>query len=460
MRALFAVVFCALLGSCAPQPSLLDQIVKLGELRVVTQNAPTTFYYGANERYGIEYELAQAFADHLGVRLRLTSVDDLWQVFPEVTGKQAHLAAAGLTVSEARRRLVAFGPAYQQVQAQLIYRMGEARPESLTDIEGKTLEVRAGSNHVNLLTQALESLPRLSWAENRSSSAEALIRRVAAGTIDYAVVNSNEFKLLRHFYPDVQVAFDLDADAELAWALPLGADRLREEVGEFFAKISATGQLEQILDRYYEGARNFDFVGSRAFVSHLHERLPLYRAAFMKAGRETGLDWKLLAAIAYQESNWDPDAVSPTGVRGLMMLTAKTAQIVGVEDRSDPYESIFGGARYLARVLEKFPERIPDDDRMMMAVAAYNIGFGHVEDARIITESNDADKDSWEAVRDHLPLLADERWYPHLKRGYAQGSVPVQYVDNVRHYYWLLDSLMATEIFSALEPRQSTRGRI
>jgi membrane-bound lytic murein transglycosylase F len=138
-----------------------------------------------------------------------------------------------------------------------------------------------------------------------------------------------------------------------------------------------------------------------------------------------------------------------------MMLTADTAEIVDIEDRSDPHASILGGARYLAHVLEKFPERIPLEDRLLMAVAAYNIGFGHVEDARIITESREADKDSWEDVREHLPLLADEAWYPGLKRGYAPGSVPVQYVDNVQHYLWLLERLKGTEVMAALPGRQT-----
>jgi membrane-bound lytic murein transglycosylase F len=328
--------------------------------------------------------------------------------------------------------------------------MGEKRPDSIAEIAGKLIEVRAGSSHVDMLYRALGQVPGIAWAENRSTGAEALMKRVADGTIDYAVVNSNEFGLLRHYYPDVQVAFDLESSGALGWALPLYAADLQEEVSAFFARIEATGELANILDRYYIATRDFDFVGASAFVRHLNQRFAHLRPAFLAAERETGIDWKLLAAIAYQESHWNPDAVSPTVVKGLMMLTANTANMVGVENRADPRQSILGGARYLARVLEKFPDRIPAEDRMLMAIAAYNIGFGHVEDARIITESRDADKDSWDDVSANLPLLTDERWYPHLKRGYAQGSIPVQYVENVRHYYWLLDRLTGTKIFSAL----------
>lgn len=452
MRVISAVVLSALLGSCAPAPSLLDQILTLGELRVLTRNAPTTFYYGANERHGIEYELAQAFADHLGVRLRLTTADHAWQILPELAAGKVHIAAAGLAITEPRRELVSFGPGYQNVRAQLIYRMGSSRPASLADVVGKRLELRSGSSHVAMLYNELEALPRLSWAENRSSTAEALVRRVADGLIDYAVVNSNEFEVLRHYYPEARIAFDLAADGELGWAMPRGqaADDLREAVDEFFALIRSTGELDRILDRYYESAWDFDFVDLRAFRRHLNERFPHYQESFLEAERETGIDWRLLAAIAYQESHWDAEAVSPTGVKGLMMLTARTANMMGVADRLDPHESILGGARYLARVYGKFPERIPEDDRLMMAIAAYNIGFGHIEDARIVTESLDADKDSWDAVRSHLPLLANESWYPHLKRGYAQGSIPVQYVDSIRYYHWLLSQATGTEIFAAL----------
>jgi membrane-bound lytic murein transglycosylase F len=451
VRVVFAVVCSAVLGSCTPDLPLIDQIRQLGELRVLTRNAPTTFYYGATDRYGVEYELARAFADHLGVRLRLETVDRIEPLIPAVAAQEAHIAAAGLAITEEHNGLVTFGPSYQTVSAQLIYRMGTRRPRSLNDVTGRALEVQAGSRHVEILDSALDRTPELAWAEYRTTSAEALMRRVAEGTIDYAVVSSNEFELLRHYYPEVRVAFELESRGELAWALPSDASDLRHAVSAFFAELEATGRLQQILDRYYVAQRDLDFVGSRAFVRHLNQRLPALQDMFEEAGRQTGIDWKLLAAIAYQESHWNPDAVSPTGVKGVMMLTLNSSRLVGVKDRSDAKESILGGARYLARVRDKFPERIPEEDRLRMAIAAYNIGFGHVEDARIIAESSGADQDSWDDVRDHLPLLSDERWYPALKRGYAQGTIPVQYVDNIEHYYWLLKRLSGTELYSALQ---------
>lgn len=427
-----------------------------GELRVVTQNSPATFYYGADEPRGIEYELARGFAERLGVELRIETADRTWEIFPEIHAGRAHIGAAGLSAGQAREALVTFGPAYQRVEQQLIYRRGHERPESLKELTGEAVHVLAGSPHARPLRRAR---PELRWTEDPDATAETLIRRVAQGEIDYAVVDSNALRMLRHYYPEVLDAFSVGRPSNVAWALPKHADALRERVAAYFAEIEATGELQAIIDRHYYAAHEFDYVGARAFVRHLKTRLPQYRAMFEQAERETGIDWRLLAAMSYQESHWDPEAVSPTGVRGLMMLTQNTAAMMGV-DRNDPLDSILGGARYYARIQDKIPERIVEDDRRWFAVAAYNIGFGHVEDARIITEIQGGNIDEWEHVRRRLPLLSDEKWHSRVRRGYARGAVPVQYVENVRRYYALLQWITDPEILSdETLPPSPTPGR-
>lgn len=452
MRLLTALVGCVVLGSCSSPPSLLDQIVLKGELRVVTQNSPTTFYYTREEPRGVEYDLLRGFAKRLGVDLRIDVTDQFWQVFPDVASGKDQIGAAGLTVTEPRRQIVDFGPTYQKVSQQVIYRRGTVRPRKIEDLIGGTVEVVAGSSHVGALERARAEHPELSWSEDADASPEQLIERVAKGEIDYTVVDSTSFQLLRQSYPEARAAFAIGPDNGLAWALPKDAPELNERVAAYFAEIEATGELQQILDRYYDTSRDFDYVGSRAFVRHLNTRLSRYRSFFEEAELDSGIDWRLLAAMSYQESHWNPDAVSPTGVRGLMMLTRHTASMVSVSDRRDPRQSVVGGARYFNRVLKKLPERIPEQDRLWMAVAAYNIGFGHLEDSRIITEIQGGNPDSWTDVRQRLPLLSDERWYKRLRRGYARGSVPVQYVDNVQRYYEMLQWMTADEILSG-EPK-------
>ncbi len=435
MRALAAIFFSVLLGTCSSPPTTLQRIMQTGELRVVTRNTPTAFYYGADEPRGIEYELVKGFADRLGVNLRIYFAD---QVFPDLERGKAEIAAASLTVSNARKGLVTFGPAYQDMQPEVIYRRGTKRPRTLADLRGSRLEVAADSAHAALLKQLRSQEPLLSWIEEPHTSGDDLLRRLANGEIDYTIADSHVFAVLQHFYPDLRVAFSLGPVSHVAWALPKGEDDLRESVASYFAELQSTGALDQILDRYYFATREFDYVGSRAFVRHYNSRLPKYRDDFLAAEHATGIDWRLLAAMAYQESHWNPAAVSPTGVRGIMMLTEHTADMLDIDDRNDARASIMGGARYFARVQRKVPARIPEPDRSWLAVAAYNLGYGHVEDARILTQTQGANPDSWEQVRERLPLLTDEQWYRRVQRGYAPGGQAVTYVDNIRRYYEIL----------------------
>jgi len=202
--------------------------------------------------------------------------------------------------------------------------------------------------------------------------------------------------------------------------------------------MKANGHLAQLVERYYGHVGDFDYVGNRIFRCHIYSRLPEYRPVFEQAAAATGLDWRLLAAVAYQESHWDPNAVSPTGVRGIMMLTRATARHLGIEKRTDPIQSIQGGARYLRKQIDKIPDRIPEPDRTWLALASYNIGFGHLEDARIITQRRSGNPDSWMDVKESLPLLRNPKWYKKTRYGYARGNEAAIYVENIRSYYQIL----------------------
>jgi membrane-bound lytic murein transglycosylase F len=449
LRSFLFVVIGASLSTCTPAPDLLDQIIDQGVIRVVTRNSPTTFFLGPDSPKGIEFELARDFAHRIGVELEVATADRYWQVLPNVTDGNAHIAATGLAVDPADAAIVEFGPSYQSSRQQLIYRRGSKRPRDTADLVGKRIEVIADAPYAQTLREAANDLPDLTWTESSEFGIEDLVTRVANGQADYTIVDSNLFEVMRQYHPEARVAFDFGPPKPIAWALPKGAGRLREAVAAYFAEIKATGELQRLIDRYAANQHKFDYVGARAFMQHVSARLPLYRAQFELAGTETGIDWRLLAAIAYQESHWRHDAVSPTGVRGIMMLTEHAAAAVQISNREDPSESIIGGALYLRSMIEKLPERIAPTDRMWMGLAAYNIGFGHLEDARVVTQMNGGNADSWRDVRKYLPLLTEEQWFSKVRRGYARGDVPVQYVDNVRRYYqllqWIGDDAMPAE---------------
>ena len=439
MRMLATIVLCLLLVTCSPNLTLLEQVQRLGVLEVVTRNAPTTYYLGAEGPVGPEYELARGFAEFLGVELEMYPLGNAGEILREVMEGRAHLAAAALSRTSSRQQQLEFGPSYLEVTEQLVYRQGTTRPRSTEQLAGKRLEVVAGSSFVDTLEQMRVDTPELTWLENPAVGVQELLAQISAGEIDFTLADSLAVKINRFFHPDIRVAFDVSEPQPVAWAFRHQDDRsLVQAAEEYFTQIEASGRVAEIMDRYFGHTDRFDYVGTRTLLRHIETRLPRYRAWFEEAAAEFDLDWRLLAALSYQESHWSPEAVSPTGVRGIMMLTQDTAESVGVTDREDPEQAIRGGAQYLRRVIEKIPDRIPEPDRTWMALAAYNVGFGHMEDARRIAEGRGLDPDRWVHVRDTLPLLAQESWHQYARFGYARGWEPVRFVDNIRRYYEIM----------------------
>lgn len=438
------------------KPTLLNRVQTNGELVVVTRISPSTYFESQNGPLGLEYDLARLFAQELGVELRLVAADDLGQIFNLLATRNADLAAAGITVTAEREQRFRFTEPYMSVQQQLVYRTGKSRPRQLDDLGTGKLQVVAHSSHAEFLREAAASTPQLRWEETSELSSDDLLYQVWSEQLDYTIADSNELVLSQRFYPELRAAFDLTEPQGLAWAFPRDEDdSLYRAAESFFDRIRNDGTLTHLLEKYYGHLNTFDYVGTRTYMRHITERLPKYRELFEKAAQETGLDWRLLAAIGYQESHWNPRAVSPTGVRGIMMLTLNTARSLGVSNRLDPEESIVGGARYLALTKQRIPDRIPEPTRTWLALAAYNVGIGHLEDARIITENQGRNADSWTDVKEHLPLLAEKKWYRKTRYGYARGWEPVRYVENIRTYYELLVRITEPELLETNHPAAS-----
>lgn len=427
-----------ILNACAPQRNLLQQVQDSGTLRVVTRNAPTTYFNGPHGNSGLEYDLITAFADYLGVKAEIHSEDNLDTILNQLETGQAHIAAAGLTITEQRKKRVRFTPPYQQITQQLIYRSGASRPRSIKDLLEGDLEVIANSSHSERLRALKEEVPALRWRENPNIKSTELLTLVAEQLIDFTIADSNEAALHRRFHPELRVAFDISEPQGLAWALRISKDdSLYQEALTFFNGLQKSGKLEQMLSQYYGHVRKYNYAGTPTYLRHIKQRMSRYQPLFEQAAQSNDLDWRLLAAVAYQESNWNPRAVSPTGVRGIMMLTRTTAKQLGVSKRTDPAQSIDGGARYLKSLYQRFPE-VAEPDRTWLTLAAYNVGFGHVKDARAITVQRGGDANKWADVKESLPLLRQRKWYKQTRYGYARGHEPVRYVENIRSYYDIL----------------------
>ncbi len=443
------IVFClfslmALFSCSEPKLSHLDQIKAKGELRIVTRMGPTTYFIGGNGPSGFEYDLSARFAEYLGVKLSVISADGLGEIQDILNNQQVDMAAAGLSITPHRQKLFHFSPPYQEISVKLVFKQGEFWPRNFKQLDGR-LTVLAQSSHAEHLLEQKQQFPWLTWHEVDHLAVDDLVENLLDKNLSYTLIDSNDLALQRRYHPDLAIAFTVAEKEQLAWAFRKeDDDSLYHAAAEFFTHMQVTGDLAQLHEIYYGHLEKFDYVGSKTFLKAARETLTEYRPMFETAGNGE-LDWRLLAAISYQESHWNPKARSPTGVRGMMMLTNPTAKQLGVKNRLDAEQSIHGGARYYKKVLKKIPSRIAEPDRTWLALASYNVGFGHLEDARIITQHQGANPDKWLDVKERLPLLQQKKWYKHTRHGYARGSEPVHYVDNVRRYYEVLDWLFDEE---------------
>jgi peptidoglycan lytic transglycosylase F len=418
---------------------ILEQIKNDGRLIVVTRNSPTTYYEDVDGPAGLEYEMVKMFADKLGVELTLLVPDSFNDLLDMITDNSAHIAAAGLTITEGRQKKFLFGPPYQEITEQLVYNIANKRPRNLSQIESGTLEVVTNSSHEERLKHLKESIPGLTWKSSREIESEELLQMVSDDIIEYTIVDSNTLSLNQRYLINLRVAFDISEPQQIAWALPkTGDNSLLVEVQKYFQEIKENGELTRMIERNYGHVEDFDYVGTKIYRRHIETRLPQYQALFEQAATKHDVDWRLIAAMGYQESHWDPNAVSPTGVRGIMMLTLKTAKDLNINNRLDPENSIFGGTHYFKKTKDRIDKNIPEPDRTWMAMAAYNIGYYHLQDARELTRKLKKNPNRWIDVKSTLPLLAKRKWYKQTRYGFARGWEPVRYVENIRSYYDIL----------------------
>jgi len=440
---LLVILTTLILSACEKEndSSNLSRILARGYINVGTIFGPTNYYTTANGFAGFEYELAKKYADSLNVELRIVPMYSLDELFIKLNTGEVDLLAAGLSITDKRLQRFRFAPSYETISQKLVFKQGNVRPRKVADLTGK-LMVTSGSSYVENLENIKQTHSELTWRETTEFDSEELLRKVLSGEIDYTIIDSNSLAINRRYYPEISIGFSIDKPEPLAWMVSKNsADDILASLVEFFGIVHHDGTLLALDDKYYGHIEQFNYVETRTFIKAVGETLPKYQPLFEKYAQE--LDWRLLAAISYQESHWNPTARSYTGVRGMMMLTLATAKQMGIKSRLDTEQSIRGGAKYFKRMIAMMPDRIPTPDRIWFALASYNIGFGHLNDARIITQRQGGDPDRWVEVKTRLPLLQQKKYYKNTKYGYARGEEPVHYVDNIRRYYdtltWLDD---------------------
>jgi membrane-bound lytic murein transglycosylase F len=446
-HAVVAIGIAALLGGCQPAtkappppPALLPT------LSVVVRPGPGSWFSGPEGTpAGFEFELIDRYAREHKLALRSVTVDSAVSLMASVSAGEAQLGAGGLfrplaapAATAARDDTVIWTRGIIDVEPVLIFNSDGFKPKNWSDLSGTDVVYVAGTGISESLAKLRVEHPEIHWKPIDVPSADALIAQVDDARINYAVVMSTDAALARNIYLDFDVAFSAGAPRKLAWALAPSQVALRDDLDAYLDRLRRDGTLARLRDRYYAPARGL----GRPDAGALHEKmatiLPRYRRYFEEAQDQSGLDWRLIAAIAYQESQWDPDATSETGVRGMMQFTTDTAKDLGLADRLDAGPAIVAAARYVRDLKNKLPARIGEPDRTWFALAAFNIGLGHLEDARVLAQQMKHDPDSWNDVRNVLPLLADPDYYSQARLGYARGGMPVAFVDRVRAYYDVL----------------------
>ena len=404
-------------------------IQERGKLVVGTINHPISYFINGEGESGLEYELSKAFASYLNVELEMRSMESTDTLFDALDEHKIDIAAANLFYQTDKAEHFQLGPSYYSASWQLAYRKGENRPRSLAQIND-TLVIPESSELVQILKDAQLKHPKLRWRVDKKLTQEELLLQVAEGKIAYTLANSLDISATQQIKPQIAVAFDLTDEMSVHWYLSNNSsNELQSALLDF---MNTAGLIANIEEKYFNHFRQFDYVDTKSYLNSIEAILPKFEPLFTK--HKGNLDWRLLAAIAYQESHWNPDATSPTGVRGMMMLTKDTAERMKITDRTDPEQSIKAGSEYLHWLIEQIPDSINNDDRIWFALAAYNMGLGHLLDARRLTKSLGGNADNWLDVKKNLPLLAEKRYYTNLKYGYARGYEAVQYVENIRRY--------------------------
>ena len=429
---LFLVVF---ITACDPfsQTSSLEKIQKRHEIIMGTINGSLTYSYEGSQYSGFDYELGNKFANYLNVELRVKEYDSLKALFRALRKEEIDFIGAGLTLTPKRIQKYRSSPPYYTVSQTVVYHKGTYRPRKITDVK-EPIAVLKNSSHEETL-QALQARnPNLEIEAQENEDQESLLRKVANKEIKFALVDSSTLAQKQRYYPVLAEAFTLSEELPVAWLIKRDLDNtLYSAMIEFIGNKYQDQTITKLREKYFGHVENFDFVDTKIFLKRIASTLPQYEV-FFKKYTTPEVDWPLLAAVSYQESHWNPKARSPTGVRGMMMLTRDTAKYLGIKNRLDTKQSIEGGARYLSQLIKRLPESIANDEKVWFALASYNIGYGHLMDARRITVMKKQDPNSWTDVKDNLPLLHQKKWYKKTRYGYARGKEALHYVNNIRQY--------------------------
>lgn len=417
--------------------SSLEKIVKNGTIRLLTDNNANSYYIYRSEPMGFEYELAHKFADYLGVDLQVFTPG--WSdLIPALRKGRGDFIGSGMTITDEREEVVDFSDPYLNVQQRIIHHKRIYGPDDLEDLSGLEIHVRQHTSYHSRLEELKNQGIDVDIVLHHNTPTEELIRMVAEGDIDFIVADSNIALLNRRYFPDIDIGLDIAEEESLGWAVATGNKQLLEKINMFFQEMEEKGDLGKLYEKYYGAVESFDYFDLKVFHDRIETRLPKYAHTIKEESEKYDFDWRLIAALVYQESHFNPRARSYTGVKGLMQVTLETAREMGISNRLDPVQSLRAGIRYLNKLYLRFDDIANTEERLYFAIASYNIGYGHMRDAQELAEQNGLDPHKWSSMKHVLPYLTKRKYYKKTRYGYARGREALTYVERIRTYYDIL----------------------
>ena len=440
--AYFFVVSCGDEGSRQPLPFPTPA---RHDLMVLIQ--PGLLSYATDDNgnpIGLEYDLAQAFAQELGISAKFEVVEPE-DLEARLADEKYHFAAAWL--SPGSDALAQTTPPIFLTRDILVQHEASLPLTEAKQLAGKSVHVMAGSRQAATLNRLATEYKGINVVEFSDGDILELLENLGSQRVQYVVIDESFEDIANQFVPNLRTTLPLSDTQPVVWRLGSHPNpELRARLNAFIERVQHDGTLARLEDRYLGHVRRLTQADVIKFLGEVETTLPKLRKFFQAAQALTGIDWRLIAAVSYHESHWDQNATSFTNVRGIMMLTEETADRLQVSNRLDPSESILAGARYINMLKDSLPEEVEEPDRTWLALAAYNIGPGHFNGARTLARQLKADPNSWYDMKRVLPKLGQPKYFSQLKTGRARGGEAVILVENIRSYYDIL--LRNTEPFA------------
>lgn len=431
------------------EPTRLQQVNERGVLRVVTDFNATSYFIYRGQPMGYQYEMLQELANHLGVRLEVMVDNDLERKFELLRNNEVDMIAVNLTVTKERRETMDFTVAHTQTRQILVQRkpvgwqsmnssdLNDSLVTSQLDLAGKTIYVQKNSAYARRLRSLSDEIGDTIYIREVDEGEDKLIEKVAAGEIDFTVSDENVAEVNETYFGNIDISLPVSFPQNLAWAVPKESDDLRLAVNAWLTEFKQTKRYAIIYHKYFRSKRSAEMKDSDYFANYSGKLSP-YDPIIRQVSEEIGWDWRLVASMIYQESRFNPQARSWAGAYGLMQLMPRTGERFGVNPNSSPKMQIRAGLMYIQWLDERFSFIEDEEERKKFILASYNVGMGHVLDARALAEKYDANPDVWEGnVAEFLLNKADPRVYNDevVRYGYCRGSEPYHYVAEIIERY-------------------------